>query len=135
MASVDIIIPAERGMEYETLNAVQAMARHAIEAKHSVRIMPTGTGNGIIHLSRNVMIALALYGFPANPPADYFFLCDDDMVNKPGDLTRLLSYKAQKKIITGIATKRKDPPLPTIRTWNEKAQKYDEIQKWDFDSN
>lgn len=135
MASVDIIVPAARGMEHETLQSIQAMARDAIANKHSVRIMPTGTGNRVVHWSRNTMIALALYGHPANPPADYFWLVDDDMVGKPGDLTRLLSYKAQKRIVTGIATKRIDPPVPNIRMWNAATEQHDERQLWDFDSN
>lgn len=135
MASVDIIVPAERGMEHETLQALMAMQRDAIAAKHVVRFFPTGTGNGVIHWSRNQMIASALYGYPANPPADYFFLCDDDMIGKPGDLTRLLSYKPQKRIITGIATKRIDPPVPNIRMWNAELERHDERQLWDFDSN
>lgn len=135
MASVDIIVPAARGMEHETLQSIQAMARDAIANKHSIRIMPTGTGNRVVHWSRNAMIALALYGHPANPPADYFWLVDDDMVGKPGDLTRLLSYKAQKRIVTGIATKRIDPPVPNIRMWNAATEQHDERQLWDFDSN
>lgn len=150
MATVDIIIASERGAEFETQARLIDMVResqcfcggHAPWAcnrgKHSVNILPTGLGKSVVHYSRNKMFALALYGPKAlkeRPPADYFLLVDDDMVMDKGDLNRMLTYKPEKRVITGISVSRRDPVQPNIRDFNEETRMYSMVQKWDFDSN
>jgi hypothetical protein len=85
------------------------------------------------------MLALGLYATPdigdGRRPADYMLLCDDDMIVEKNYLNRMLAYKPEKRIITGIATTRRDPIQPNIRGFNKETQKYTPILKWDFDSN
>lgn len=150
MAIVDIIVPSEDGMTLEPQARLTDMVRasqcfcgdHAPWAcnkgKHSVRLLPTGLGRSVVHWSRNKMLALALYASDAGdgrPPADYFLLVDDDMIVEKNYLNRMLAYKPEKKIITGIATPRRDPVQPNIRGFNSETQKFTPILKWDFDSN
>lgn len=150
MAIVDIIVPSEKGMELIPQTRLHDMVRasqcfcggHAPWAcpkgKHSILMLPTGLGRSIVHRSRNKMVALALYASnqgDGRPPADYLLLADDDMVVEKNYLNRMLTYKPEKRIITGISTTRRDPVRPNIRGFNEETKKFTEIPKWDFNSN
>ena len=152
MATVDIVIVSHRGIHPEAygplmdlIRTTNCMCRSAQgvplhqpwqcpKGLHSVRLMPPVSNSAVVHWARNQAVAQAMHGQPKDgrPPADYFFLMDDDMVGTPTCLKRLLSYKLD--IVTGIATIRRDPPKPNIRFWNVAENRYVDPIEWDFDS-
>jgi len=152
VATVDIVIVSHRGIHPEAygplmdlLRTTNCMCRNGQglpehqpwkcnKGKHSVRLMPPVSNSAVVHWARNQAVAQAMHGQPEDgrPPADYFFLMDDDMAGKPGDLKQLLSYKLD--IVTGIATIRRDPPKPNIRFWNVAENRYVDPIEWDWDS-
>jgi len=149
MAVVDVVIPTYRGIHPSTNSNLTAMVlentcrcgNHApwkcTRGKHSIRINPHQRGSSVVHWARNQAITMALYGMEdspdGRPPAEYFFLMDDDMLCLPGHLPRLLGYKAD--IVTGIATVRNDPPRPNIYCWNPDKGTYSQLNQWDWDAN
>ena len=155
MATIDIVIPTYRGLAPEAHSALIAMLQASNcqcrdpktggpahfpwkcpHGKHSVRFMPPLYASSVVHWARNQSCAQALYGQPKEdqrPPAEYFFLMDDDMVPQPHYLTRLVGYKLD--LVCGICTIRRDPPRPNIRFWDPKRSAFFDPIEWDWDSN
>lgn len=153
MPSINVVVPTYRGMITEANGPFAAMVQRTNclcrdaqgrflhepwkcpKGKHSVRIMPPCFNSSVVHWARNQAVAHAMYGDNLNdgrPPADYFFLMDDDMLCEPDYLLRLASYKVD--IVVGICTIRRDPPRPNIRKWNSELGAYTDYLEWDFDS-
>jgi len=101
--------------------------------KHSVYHRPH-VQSCVVHWSRNSLISQFLWGVQPEGrlPADYALLVDDDMVVEPNYLNRLLSYRLD--FVAGICTRRRDPPSPAIKFWNEKLQGYVEPIEWQWDA-
>jgi len=149
MAVCDIVVPTYRGMKEESRASLIQMIQatqcqcgdHAPwkckKGKHSLRFPPSVKGASVVHWSRNQTLTVSMYGMnqlpDGRPEPEYFFLMDDDMLCQPGHLARLLSYKLD--IVCGIATVRRDPPVPNIRFWNKEKEGYVDPLEWDFDSN
>lgn len=145
MPAIDILIPSYRELRSQTRQSLLEMMRwsqckcgtHAPwqcpKGQHDIIWQPP-LGSCVIHWARNQQIALGMYGpHPDNrPPADYFLLMDDDMTVSKGMLNRLVSHK--KDIVAGICTVRRDPPIPTIRYWDDTKEAFVEPIEWDWTS-
>ena len=152
MATVDIVIPSRSGIVEEAKGPLMQLMQYTNcwcrdpkgtplhqpwacnRGKHSVRMMPPVYSSSVVHWARNQAVAQAMYGQPEDgrPPADYFLLCDDDMVSEPSYLVRLLSYRTD--IVCGICTIRRDPPRPNIRYWKPEQARFFDPVKWDWNS-
>jgi hypothetical protein len=152
MSVVSIVVPSYRGLHPEAVTPLLAMQQqtnclcrdargvrlhepwNCAKGKHCVRMTPPMYLSSVVHWARNQNIALAMYGAPEDgtPPADYFFLQDDDMVGQPGDLQRLLAYKLD--IVCGICTIKRDPPRPNIRFWRPDMCRFVDPIEWDWDA-
>lgn len=96
--------------------------RNCPKGKHEVYIAPRGSSS-VVHWSRNALMQNAA------KDADYYLLCDDDIVPPVDAIDRLLMHK--KDIVSGLCTKRIDPPEPTMRMWDEYTQNYSCLLKWE----
>jgi len=147
MATVDILVPTYRGLAKEAQPPLYAMMRESNcycgghepwrcpRGKHSIRLCPPLSDSSVVHWARNQIIAMGMYGpqpSDGRPPADYFFLMDDDMICDPHYLNRLLAYKLD--VAVGICTIRRDPPVPNIRFWNTETERFDIPREWDWDA-
>lgn len=152
MANVDVVIPSYAGMKEAARAALFEMVAFATcqcvntrtgqrqheqwectRGNHSVRLVPTVMGKSVVHVARNHAVAMAMYGPPdGRPPADYFFLMDDDMVGRPEYLHRLLSHK--KDIVSGISTLKKFPPVPNIRFWHKDIERFKDPLIWNWNA-
>lgn len=87
-------------------------------------------GHSLVHWVRNEMAARA-YQDCANgniPGFDYILFIDDDIQVAPDALVRLLSHK--KDIVSALCTKRADPPIPTLRIFDEKTGDFVQRLQW-----
>lgn len=152
MATVDVVIPSYGGIKDAARSALGEMVQFAqcrctngrsgalqhmpwecTRGKHSVGLVPTPLGKSVVHIARNHAMAKALYGqADGRPPAEYFFLMDDDMVGAPEDLARLLSHR--KDLIFGICTLRRFPPVPNIRFWLKEEKRFRDPLVWDWNA-
>jgi len=146
MSTVDIIVPAYgEGMSgtfqkslSETISRNQCRCGNhetweCDRGKHSIFVQPH-VDSCVIHWSRNSLVSQFLHALTVQnrPPAEYCLMLDDDILLEVGTLERMISHK--KDILVGICTKRSDPPMPTIRKWDEEGGKYVEIVEWKWDS-
>ena len=154
MAIVDVVIPSYGGLKERTRASLMEMVQFArcrcvntrtgqpqhpdwecTRGLHSIRLVPVALGKSVVHVARNHGVALAMYGPPApdgRPPADHFFLMDDDMEGQPEYLHRLLSHN--KDIIYGICTLKKFPPVPNIRFWLKDEGRFADPLYWDWNA-
>lgn len=90
--------------------------------KHDVVASPRGSSS-VVHWSRNALMQ------NRRKDADYVLLCDDDIIPPVDALDRMLIHK--KDVVSGLCTKRQDPPEPTMRIWDEWTQNYSCLLKWE----
>jgi len=90
--------------------------------KHDVVTSPRASSS-VVHWSRNALMQ------NRRKDADCVLLCDDDIIVPVDALDRMLLHK--KDIVSGLCTKRQDPPEPTTRLWDEYTQNYSALLKWE----
>lgn len=81
--------------------------------------------SSVIHWSRNWLIGSLL---KTGKPWTHILFIDDDIVPPPDALIKMLSHK--KDIVAALCTRRQDPPIPNIRSYNEKTGEFCEFWKW-----
>jgi len=154
MAQTDILMPAYRGAHKRTEAGIRAMMNFSAckcyaegldrlrgrqkfnevehkkffhhpsecpQGKHDILLSPP-YHCAVVHWSRNELV------MQMRPDAEWALFCDDDIVPEADYLDRLLSHG--KDIVSGLCTRRTDPPEPTLRLWSDAVQNYEVVYEW-----
>jgi hypothetical protein len=123
--TVVILMPTYRAPEPQTQDALSAMVKHTRESGNVIVYGGAPMQASVVHWSRNMLIGEHL---KSGKPWTHALFIDDDMVVAPDALLKLLSHK--KDIIGGLCTRRADPPVPTIRFYDEVTGNLEQIWEW-----
>jgi hypothetical protein len=120
-ATVVVLCPTYRAPEPQMQDSLRAM----VGATDAIVYSGPPIQSSVVHWSRNAMFGEQL---KSGKPWTHALLIDDDMVPEPGDLNKLLSHK--KDIVAGLCTRRSDPPIPTIRYYDDETGAFEQIWEW-----
>jgi hypothetical protein len=122
---VFILVPSySEGTPKNFENALHAMVDYSRSKGVNV-YQPLIFGHSLISWVRNELIAKVIKG---NRPWDYVLFIDDDICPEPDALVKLLSHG--KDITSALCTKRCDPPIPTIRSFDEATGDFRQVLQW-----
>jgi len=85
--------------------------------------------SSVVHWSRNWLIAELI---KTKRPWTHVLFIDDDIVPPPDALIKLLSHK--KDIVAALCTRRVDPPIPNIRSFDQETGEFREYWAWPKDA-
>lgn len=122
---VQILVPSySEGTPKTFENALHAMVDYSRSKGVNV-YQPLIFGHSLISWVRNELVAKVIQ---SKKPWTHVLFIDDDIVPEPDALVKLLSHG--KDITSGLCTKRCDPPIPTIRSFDEATGDFHQMLQW-----
>jgi len=123
LPTVAILVPSYGSPKPSCMVAWEQMIAQARKVANIIQ--PRLFGHSIIHWVRNEMVARL---YQENSPFTHVLFIDDDIEPDPDALVRLLSHG--KDIVGALCTRRADPPIPTLRIFDEKSGDFVQRFQW-----
>jgi GT2 family glycosyltransferase len=123
LPTVAVLIPSYGTPKPECQVAWEQMIAEARKVANVHR--PYLFGHSIIHWVRNEMIAKL---YQDDVPFTHVLFIDDDIEPAPDGLVRMLSHG--KDIVGALCTRRADPPIPTLRIFDEESGDFVQRFQW-----
>lgn len=125
---VAILCPTYRSPQARMQDALNALREYTRVKKVATIYGVPPLSASVVHWSRNRLISQHL---ASGKPWTHILFIDDDIVTPPDALEKMLSHG--KDIVAALCTRRQDPPIPNVRSFNPETGDYEQI--WDWPTN